>query len=238
MVIFPTPSSNTSEPPKGRKDVSRSAKTDSLSWRLAGIVAMVMLLTSQSNVPYAGTSAGVAFAAHRAPLTGQLLVARDELRDPRFFHSVVYVVHHDAGGAMGLIVNRPMGKAPLSELLEQAGLEGTGVTGEIRVHFGGPVEPQRGFVLHTADYKSEGTEVVGNGIAVTVRAEILRAIGDGTGPRRSLFALGYAGWASGQLEAEIEAGAWEIVSADEALLFDDNTDTKWERGMARRTIYL
>ncbi|MDE2060031.1 MAG: YqgE/AlgH family protein [candidate division NC10 bacterium] len=180
----------------------------------------------------------MAAAAQSPALAGQLLVARDDLRDPRFFRSVVYVVHHDAGGAMGLILNRPIGEVPLSELLEQAGLEGTGVKGKIRVHFGGPVEPDRGFVLHTADYKSEGTKVVKAGIAVTARPEILLAMGTRTGPRKSLFALGYAGWAPGQLEAEIKAGAWEIVTADETLVFDENAETKWERAMARRTIRL
>ena len=180
----------------------------------------------------------MAAAPQRVTLAGQLLVARDELRDPRFVRSVIYVVHHDSTGAMGLIINRPIGEAPLSELLEQAGLEGMGVKGKIRVHFGGPVEPRQGFVLHTADYNIEGTEVVKDGIAVTARPEILRAIGAGTGPRQSLFALGYAGWAPGQLEAEIKAGAWEIVPVDEALVFDESADTKWDRAMARQTIYL
>lgn len=139
---------------------------------------------------------------------------------------------------MGLIVNRPIGEVSLSELLEQAGLEHTGIKGKIRVHFGGPVEPGQGFVLHTADYTIEGTEVIEGGIAVTARSEILRAIATGTGPRQSLFALGYAGWAPGQLDAEIKAGAWEIVPADKMLVFDENADTKWERAMARRTLYL
>jgi putative transcriptional regulator len=139
---------------------------------------------------------------------------------------------------MGLILNRPIGEASLSELLEQAGVEGKSVNGKIRVHFGGPVEAPRGFVLHTADYKIEGTQVVKDRIAVTARPEILRAIGTGTGPRKSLFALGYSGWDSGQIEGEIKAGAWEIVAADKALVFDEDYETKWERAMARRTIHL
>lgn len=216
----------------------RLARVGSPLWLLAGLAAITVLLASGSGLPHPHGTAGMAVAAQRVTLAGQLLVAKDELRDPRFVHSVIYVVYHGATGAMGLIVNRPVGEAPLSELLEQAGLEGMGVKGKIRVHFGGPVEPRQGFVLHTADYKIEGTEVVKDGIAVTARPEILRAIGTGTGPRQSLFALGYAGWAPGQLEAEIKAGAWEIVPADEALIFDENADTKWERAMARRTIYL
>jgi putative transcriptional regulator len=139
---------------------------------------------------------------------------------------------------MGLILNRPIGEASLSELLEQAGVEGKSVNGKILVHFGGPVEAPRGFILHTADYKIEGTQVVKEGIAVTSRPEILRAIGTGTGPRKSLFALGYAGWASGQIEGEIKTGAWEVVPADKALVFDEDYETKWERAMARRTIRL
>lgn len=206
-------------------------------WLLAGLATLGGLLSLGSGLSDARTTTKKA-AAGSTSLAGQLLVARDELRDPRFVRSVIYVVHHGTTGAMGLIVNRPIGEASLSDLLEQAGLEHTGITGKIRVHFGGPVEPRQGFVLHTADYKVEGTEVIKGGIAVTARSEILRAIGTGTGPRQSLFALGYAGWASGQLEAEIKAGAWEIVPADTMLVFDEDAETKWERAMARRTLYL
>ncbi len=188
----------------------------------------------------AGTPAGrpAAVPQQGGSTTGQFLVATDELRDPRFVRTVIYMVRHDAGGAMGLVVNRPMGEAPLADLLDQLGIQGKKVTGEIRVHYGGPVEPGRGFVLHTAEYVSEGTQVVKDGISITYQPEILRAIGTGTGPRRALLAFGYAGWSPGQLEAEIDAGAWEIVPADEALLFDDNYDKKWERAMARRLIQL
>ncbi|CBE68771.1 conserved exported protein of unknown function [Candidatus Methylomirabilis oxygeniifera] len=207
-------------------------------WFLADLVTLTGLLPPGSRPSDASAAIRIAAAARSTTLVGQLLVARDELRDPRFVHSVIYVVHHDAGGAMGLIVNRPIGEVSLSELLEQAGLEHTGIKGKIRVHFGGPVEPGQGFVLHTADYTIEGTEVIEGGIAVTARSEILRAIATGTGPRQSLFALGYAGWAPGQLDAEIKAGAWEIVPADKMLVFDENADTKWERAMARRTLYL
>ncbi len=219
-------------PLRERKRALRLARTGFILWFLAG------LLIGRSGLSDAGTTTRMAAAARSTTLVGQLLVARDELRDPRFVRSVIYVVHHGATGAMGLIVNRPIGEASLSELVEQAGLDNTGIKGKIRVHFGGPVEPGQGFVLHTADYTIEGTEVIEGGIAVTARSEILRAIGTGTGPRQSLFALGYAGWAPGQLEAEIKAGAWEIVPADKMLVFDENADTKWERAMARRTLYL
>lgn len=205
---------------------------------LAGLAAVAGLSALGAGLPGQGTGTGTAISAQPASLAGQLLVATDELQDPRFVRTVVYMIHHDAGGGMGLIVNRPIGDASLATLLERLGMEHKGVNGQILVHYGGPVEPARGFILHTADYRIEGTQVVRDGIAMTPRPEILHAIGTGTGPRRSLFVLGYAGWAPGQLEREIKAGAWEIVPADEALVFDDNYEKKWERAMARRTINL
>ncbi len=238
MAGSPQSGSNLAGPPWQRRRVPRRAEPGSPLGYLAGLAALAGLLASGSGLPGVGAQTGMAGVARSASLAGLLLVARTELQDPRFSRTVVYMVHHDAGGAMGLIVNRPIGEASLSALLERLGGDGQGVTGEIRVHFGGPVEPARGFVLHTADYHIEGTQVVKDGIAVTARPEILRAIGTGTGPRKSLFALGYAGWASGQLEAELKAGDWEIVPADEALVFDETDEKKWERAMARRTIQL
>ncbi len=238
MVVSAHSRSNIAVAPWSRRRVPRLAETCSPLWHLAGLATIAGLLASGSGLPGVGAKTGIAAVARSATLAGRLLVARTELQDPRFIRTVVYIVRHDAGGAMGLVLNRPIGEAALSELLEGAGVEGTGVNGEIRVHFGGPVDPGRGFVLHTADYRIEGTQVVKDGIAVTARLEILRAIGTGTGPRKSLFALGYAGWASGQLEAEIKAGSWEIVLADEGLVFDEAAEKKWERAMARRTIQL
>jgi putative transcriptional regulator len=238
MAVSPQSDSNLSGPPGQRRGGPRRAEPGSPLGYLAGLAALAGLLASGLGHPGVGTKAGSAGVAQSASLTGQLLVARTELQDPRFIGAVVYIVHHDAEGTMGLILNRPIGEASLSELLDRLGVDGQGINGEIRVHFGGPVEPPRGFVLHTADYHIEGTQVVKDGIAVTARPEILRAIGTGTGPRKSLFALGYAGWASGQLEAELKARAWELVPADEALVFDEHDETKWERALARRTIQL
>jgi putative transcriptional regulator len=207
-------------------------------WRPVGFLAVAGFLAMAALRTGAGPSSHPVALAQSGSLAGQLLVATEELKDPRFVRSVVYMVHHDANGAMGFIVNRPIGEAPLAELLKRLGMESKGVTGEIRVHFGGPVEPALGFVLHTAEFKIPGTRVVKDGIAMTTQPEIFRAIGTGAGPRRILFALGYAGWAPGQLEGEIKAGAWAIVPADEALVFDQNYEKKWERAMARRTIQL
>ncbi len=171
-------------------------------------------------------------------LTGQLRVAAPEMKDPRFSQAVILVVQHDARGALGLIVNRPFEEVPISLLLARLGQEHEGVRGSMRMHYGGPVEPGRIFVLHTADYRGEGTQVIADGIALSVRPDVLRAIGTGAGPRRALLALSYSGWAPGQLEAEIKAGGWVTLPADPALVFDDGARDRWERAFARRKVEL
>ena len=172
-------------------------------------------------------------------LTGHLLVATEDLTDPRFTHTVVYVVHHDASGALGLVVNRPVSEVPLVNLLRQLHLDDQGVTGDIRVHYGGPVEPGAAFLLHSREYTTSGTEQVAGDIALTPlggKPVALEDIGHRRGPQHYLFVLGYAGWAPGQLENEIDVGAWITLPADETLLFDDDYARKWERAMARRPL--
>lgn len=230
--------SRTSEAPPGRKALSHPRRDGPKLLHfvrlgaIAGLLALVVAVT--------GAAAGEAPAVppKSGSLAGQFLVATDQLRDPRFIRTVIYMVRHDARGAMGLVVNRPMGDAPLAEMLKRLGMDSKGVSGDVRVHYGGPVEPTKGFVLHTSDYAIESTQVIDDGIALTLQPEILRAIGTGSGPRRTLFALGYAGWAPGQLEGEMAAGAWVTVPADEALVFDENYERKWHRAMARRPIQL
>ena len=172
-------------------------------------------------------------------LAGQFLVATDALRAPPFARTVIYMVRHDASGAMGLIVNRPVRDVPLAPLLRQFGLDDRGVTGNVRAHFGGPVERGEGFMLHTAEYATQGTERVAGDIAMTPAPGVLSALSDiarGAGPRKSLFAVGYAGWGPGQLEGEIERDAWITVPADPTLLFDEDHARKWDRAMARRRL--
>jgi len=199
---------------------------------------MLAVLTVVSVL--AGTTPGrpAELRARLRSLTGELLVATADMRDPRFAQTVIYMVRHDATGAQGLVVNRPLGEVPLARLLEQMHMDGVGATEMIRLHGGGPVERLRVFVLHTGDYTADGTIAVKDGIALSVEPDILAAIAGGKGPRRRLFVLGYAGWAPGQLEAEIEAGAWARAGADEAMLFDPDHDKKWERALARRKIDL
>ena len=171
-------------------------------------------------------------------LTGQLLVATQSIRDQRFARTVIFMVRHDKTGAFGLIVNRPVGESPLAALLEGLGLEGERATGTIRVHFGGPVEGRRGFVLHTLDWTGPGTVNVDGAIGMTGSPEIFRALAAGRGPKRHLFALGYAGWAPGQLDGELSRGGWISAPSDETLVFDDDHATKWQRATDKQIIRL
>ncbi|MGH6961100.1 MAG: YqgE/AlgH family protein [Dongiaceae bacterium] len=166
-------------------------------------------------------------------LTGQLLVAMPQMRDPRFTRSVIYMCAHNADGAMGLVVNRRVGSITFEDLLTQLGIGPSRREDDIRIHFGGPVESGRGFVLHSADYVQSGTLVVDDGVALTATLDILKEIAAGGGPRRSLLALGYAGWGPGQLDAEIQANGWLSVPSDEALVFDADLDHKWERAIGK-----
>jgi len=167
-------------------------------------------------------------------LAGQLLIAMPQMTDPRFARSVVYICAHSGDeGAMGLVVNKLVASLTMGELLTHLKLEPSQRRSAQPVHFGGPVEPGRGFVLHTPDYREDATLVVGDEFAVTATMEILRAIAKGEGPRRSLLALGYAGWAPGQLDAEIQANGWLSVPADGDLVFDDDFEAKWQRALAK-----
>jgi putative transcriptional regulator len=172
-------------------------------------------------------------------LAGQLLVAAPELDDPNFRETVVYLVQHDRTGAMGLVINRVLGAGPLDRMLEGLGLAPDAESKvELQVHYGGPVEPSRALVLHSPDYRASDTMVVSELAALTLSPGILQDIAAGQGPERSLFALGYAGWAPGQLESELAAGAWFVVEPDAALLFDEQTATKWQRAFDRRGVEL
>jgi putative transcriptional regulator len=167
-------------------------------------------------------------------LAGQLLVAMPAMTDPRFAKSVIYMCAHSSEGAMGLVVNRVFESLTFPVLLEQLGIDVPRTIAEpIHVLFGGPVETGRGFVLHSPDYRRDGTLVVDDGVALTATIDILRAIASGTGPRRHLLALGYAGWGPGQLDSEFRSNGWLSVDADDDLVFDPHLDTKWSRAMAK-----
>lgn len=166
-------------------------------------------------------------------LAGQLLIATPQIQDPRFARAVIYMCAHSLEGAMGLVVNRRIGTAPLPDLLSQLGIDAVSDGREIGLFFGGPVESERGFVLHSADYQQDNTLCIDTNVALTASAEILRDIAEGRGPRKSMVALGYAGWAPGQLEMEMRSNGWLNVLADEPLIFDGDMDGKWEKAMAK-----
>jgi putative transcriptional regulator len=164
-------------------------------------------------------------------LAGHLLVAMPQMQDPRFTRSVVYLCAHNDEGAMGLVVNKLLEDVTWPELMNQLGVEAP--SGARKIHFGGPVEAGRGFVLHSTDYVEPATLVVGGEIGLTATLEILRAIGKGTGPKQSLLALGYAGWGAGQLDAEMQANGWLSVAADAELVFGANQGKKWQGALAK-----
>ncbi len=166
-------------------------------------------------------------------LEGQMLVAMPQMGDPRFARSVIYLCAHSAEGAMGLVVNKQLDSITFPDLLSQLDIDERTTTEHIRVHFGGPVESGRGFVLHSDDYVQESTLVINQGIALTATIDVLRALASGTGPRRSMLALGYAGWAAGQLDAEIQANGWLTVAADDDLIFGVDFDSKWKSALGK-----
>ncbi|MGQ0664732.1 MAG: YqgE/AlgH family protein [Pseudomonadota bacterium] len=166
-------------------------------------------------------------------LVGHLLVAMPQMSDPRFERSVIFLCAHSADGAMGLVVNKLFDRLTFNDLLEQLNIETRAEAKQIRIHFGGPVESGRGFVLHSDDYVRDSTLVVPSGFALTATIDILKAIAAGAGPRHSLLALGYAGWGSGQLESEIGANGWLAVPADAKLVFDPELDRKWQSALAK-----
>lgn len=161
-------------------------------------------------------------------LTGKFLIAMPDMGGQPFERSVIYMCAHSDEGAMGLIVNKPQPEIRFADLLEQLEIPRSDTARDIRVHFGGPVDHARGFVLHSSDYHSEaGTLDVDDGIGMTATLDVLEDIANGTGPHASLLALGYAGWAPGQLEDEIAANGWLIAEARRDIIFGRANEHKW-----------
>ena len=179
-------------------------------------------------------------AAQQRPfLDGQLLVAMPGMADERFARSVIYLCAHSADGAMGIILNRPASVRNFPELLEQLRvidpsehIKLPSSAKDIQVLFGGPVQTDRGFVLHSADFFIRNSTLpIDDGVSLTATIDILRAIAMGEGPDRAVLALGYAGWGAGQLENEIQLNGWLHCPADPAIVFDRDLDTKYSRAL-------
>jgi putative transcriptional regulator len=210
--------------------------------RLIPIVAALLLFVM------AAAAADEAPAPEPAP--GQLLVAAATMQDPRFRHSVILLLRHDKTGAFGIIINHPIAERPLADVLGAIGSQGGNgggassdqgeekpapIPGTIRVFFGGPVQPQFGFVIHGTDYHRSGTLAVTGELGMTANNDVLLDIAHKKGPAKYLFALGYAGWGPGQLEGELAHRDWFTAPADPDLVFDAPREKVWDKALASRT---
>ena len=166
-------------------------------------------------------------------LTGKFLVAMPGMGDPRFERSVILVCAHSDEGAMGIIVNKPVEEVTFAGLLEHLNIPRAPEGRDIAVHFGGPVERGRGFVLHSRDYRGgAATMKIEGGFGMTATLDVLEALARGEGPHRALLALGYSGWGPGQLEGEIARNDWLIGDASDGLIFGAEPARKWALALA------
>ncbi|MEZ6023285.1 MAG: YqgE/AlgH family protein [Hyphomonadaceae bacterium] len=165
-------------------------------------------------------------------LTGKLLIAMPGIGDPRFDRSVIIMCSHDDEHAMGVIINKPRDELTLSDVLDHLGLDPEQTVPERIVLDGGPVRPDRGYVLHSEDFAaSDGTQDVAPGIRLTATRDVLEAVARADAPHQFVLALGCAGWGAGQLEEELKYNAWLIAEPSDAIVFDDHHDDKWTRAI-------
>lgn len=165
-------------------------------------------------------------------LEGKLLIALPGMLDERFAQTVIYICAHSANGAMGIVINKPIPGLSFTGLMKQLEIGTPPAFDDFPILFGGPVDNSRGFVLHTSDYENvDATLPVTDGISLTATLDILRAIADGIGPKRSILALGYAGWGPGQVESEFQDNGWLHCDADPALIFDIDPEIKWQAAL-------
>jgi putative transcriptional regulator len=166
--------------------------------------------------------------------SGQLLIAMPGISDPRFERALILICAHDEEHAMGLAVNNPVEGLTIPDLMDKLDIKGTIELPRDLVLMGGPVERERGFVLHSTDYEGEASLEVGPGVALSATREVLEAMASHNGaPARSLLALGYAGWGAGQLEEELKQNVWLTCDADEALIFGHDHERKWTQALAK-----
>ncbi len=161
--------------------------------------------------------------------TGKLLLATPEMSDPRFSFAVIYIVSHDRNGAMGIAINKKKSGLHISDLLSQIGIEGDVQVADAPVLNGGPVDIDRGFVLHSADYFIPDTSMkISDTLSLTTTKDVLEAlVSADDAPKRAMLAVGYAGWGAGQLENEIMNNAWLLLEGDEDLIFSEELENKW-----------
>ena len=206
---------------------------------LRPLLAALALMLAFSDTPQARRSGQNEAIPETPGLAGQLLVAAPKMRDPRFVETVIFMVEHDSSGAMGLIINREIGHGPLIKILQGIGIKDVDDKGVmVNLHYGGPVQPAYGFILHSPDYQDENTITVTPDVAMSGGDLILRALNERIGPANSLIMLGYAGWGPGQLENEMKRNDWIIIEDPGDLLFDTDVKDKWKKAMSRQTLDL
>ena len=193
------------------------------------------LLRTLGLIVFLAAGAATGTAQADSWLAGRVLVASEHMPDPRFQETVIYLVDHDENGAFGLVVNKPISTAPIEGLLDRLGidLDDKGLdalrSGPITLHYGGPVQPEIGFLLHSAEYAIRGTRVLSGAFALTTNLEVLVDVAFGHGPRRSLLIFGYSGWGPSQLEGELARGDWAVIDADPDLVLGTDHESKWRR---------
>jgi putative transcriptional regulator len=202
--------------------------------RLGLIVALLL----QTALLKAALPANPDEAPGPPSLAGELLVAAPSMDDPRFERAVILIVQHSPDGALGIVINKPIGETSIASVFEALGQKGDDVPGHVRLFSGGPVQPEAGFVVHSPDYRRPETVAVNDRLSMTSSLDILRDIAAKKGPAKILVAFGYAGWGPEQLEGEIKMGAWGIAEADPALVFDEDRDKVWDDAWSHRTQHL
>ena len=167
----------------------------------------------------------------RMSFAGQLLIASPSLPDP-FDHAVILLAQHDRNSALGIVINRPLGRRPIGKVLAALGADAEGVNDDVLIFLGGPVSPNVAFALHSAEYHGAHTLDIDGHVALSDAAGVLRDIGTGHGPKQSLIAFGYAGWAPGQLDDEIARGSWVAAPENPALVFNTDRAKVWTDALA------
>jgi putative transcriptional regulator len=199
--------------------------------RLLGLIVAYVLQTALLN---AALPTNPDEAPPPPSLAGQLLVAAPSMGDPHFERTVILIIQHSPSGALGIIINKPIGETSIASVFEALGQNASDVAGDMRVFSGGPVQPEVGFVVHSADYRRPETVAVNDRLSMTSSLDILRDIGARRGPAKILVAFGYTGWGPNQLEREIDERAWGIAEADPALVFDEDRDKVWDDAWKHR----
>jgi len=200
---------------------------DTRRWILAAAAIALPAAVLHAALPTDTDTSG------RTSLAGELLIATPDMREP-FDHAVILMAQHNRDGALGIVINHPLDSRPIANLLQALGGNASGITDSVRIFLGGPVDPNIAFVVHSADYRRDDTLDIDGRVALTAAQDVLRDIGLGKGPSKSLVVFGYAGWGPSQLDDELAHGMWAAVPEDPELVFDDDRTKVWADALARR----